>query len=72
MLGMNVRTAFTSASYRETLAELVARMATAEPHVHVVKTIAWLFAIPEGEVRKDIKVLWKHLRFTENNEKRLY
>ncbi len=72
MQGLNVPQAFTSASYQETINELVQRMALAEPHVQTVKTISWLFNVPEGDVKKHVRLLWTHSRKMENAEKRHY
>lgn len=64
-----LRTAFTSASYHETIQQLAGQMATANPHVQTVKVIAWLFGVPFGDVQQDIKDVWAYVMRREQNER---
>lgn len=68
--GLVMPSAFTSASYRETLDELVSKMALAEPNVQTVKLIAWLFNVPVHQVKEHVRALWANSRKNENEDKR--
>jgi hypothetical protein len=64
-----LETRFCSASYSEAVSWLANGMALAEPEHKVVVLLSWMYDMPIGEVRRNIKDIWSAQRRSEQNDR---
>lgn len=64
-----LETRFCSASYSETVSWLANSMALAEPEPKTVALLSWMYNMPIGEVRRNIKEIWIAQRRSEQNDR---
>ncbi len=62
-------TRFCSASYAETVSQVANGMALAEPDQKVMRLVSWLFGVPIGEVKRDLRSTWAAQRQSEQNDR---